>query len=164
MLLCMTTLCWSTCNAKCLCETGYASLGRDLHCTQSNEEIKGVWRQKQEAICQSIHPSTLALPRLPRSFPWSTLYHIETISSINKCSLARLGNVVAAFSFCLFQNKSLQLSHIHFMHNFTSTALIITLTITRFIWVASHWRLFDTPLSSEGSELNLSERGGNFLS
>lgn len=78
---CMRTLCWSKCSTKCIWEKVYASLGRDLHCAQSNEEIKGVWRQKQEAICHTIHSSMLCLSPVLHSFPWSVLYHIETIFS-----------------------------------------------------------------------------------
>lgn len=59
----------SACSAKPMGEMGRASAG-----TKSNEEIKGVWRQKQEAVCHTTHPSMQALPPLPPSSPLSILY------------------------------------------------------------------------------------------
>lgn len=89
---CTTSLCWSTCSVKCIWKTGYA-------CTQCNEEIKGVWKQKQEAICHTIHPSMLCLPQLPHSFPWSILYHTETVSSANVCSPVKTWQSVSCIQF-----------------------------------------------------------------
>lgn len=81
-------------------EADYSSLGRDLRCIQSNEEIKGVWRQKnrRESVTANTHP-VLHLPRHQPSLPLiSPMSHGNPFLYQKKAPQ----HDMAALSFCTF--------------------------------------------------------------
>ena len=113
----MTTYSRSTCSVKCIWGTGSASTA-----IRRSKESRN--KNKRKSVTPYIHPCCLL--QLSHLFFSCILYHIETMSSDNECSLFR--DFFVEFSVCTFHNQSSQ--HTHFTQFYLHhTSLIITVAV-----------------------------------